>query len=99
MKPTFESVKSNIDDVQYFFYEKSTVCFMKATCGHVFVGESHCYDINDYSIDEGKNWAYKNAFDKLFDAECYLSRNFEKFIESLGANTEIPEPISGGIIL
>jgi hypothetical protein len=97
MKPTMNSVKNKIEYVYYAYCEKSTVCFMKLKSGHMFVGESHCYSFIDYDVKVGRECAYDDAVKKLFEAECYLAKNFEKFIEGLGANTNIPEPISGGV--
>ena len=74
MKPTFDEVESKIDFYEFAFCETSTVCFMKSQAGMIFVGESHCFSLEDYNIEVGKETAYQDALNKFYDAEIYLAR-------------------------
>lgn len=91
-----ELVQRKIVDVAYEFYETTTVCFIRAECGAIFVGEAHCFDINDYKIEMGKNAAYQDAYCNFLDAEAYYQKCVSKMLGDFQV-MELPDPISGGV--
>lgn len=83
MSLDIELAKKNVLDVQYVFHKTTVVCIMETKCGSIFVGEAHCFDLEDYVAEIGKEEAYKNAFSKFLDAEAYLQRNLVRITEFL----------------
>jgi len=43
--------------------------------------------------------AYRKAIKQFEISEAYLRKNLSSFCDTFGANTEIPDPISGGFIV
>ena len=73
MKVNIEEVEKKIVSVQYTkMGRKMTVCLITVENGHEFIGQAGCVDPENYDLEIGSKWAYKDAFDKLVGAEAYL---------------------------
>ena len=71
---TEESIKAKIVKIEYFQLPDSTVTICSITLNNGFSvrGESACVDPNIFNKDTGEKFAYKDAFDKLWELEGYL---------------------------
>ena len=73
-KVTEEGIKAKISKVEYFQLPDSTVTICSITLNNGFSvrGESACVDPTIYNKDVGEKFAYKDAFDKIWQVEGYL---------------------------
>jgi hypothetical protein len=65
-----------------------TVCAMKLTNGTMVVGESACVSEANFDAEIGKNVAYDNAREKIWQLEGYLLR------EKLSKNGDLPSGLA-----
>ena len=73
-KVTEEGIKAKISKVEYFQLPDSTVTICSITLNNGFSvrGESACVDPTIFDKDLGEKFAYKDAFDKIWQIEGYL---------------------------
>jgi len=89
-------LKAKIEKIEYVYENDSIACLITTKCGFVFCGE--CFEKD--GVDElDEKVSYNRAIAKFTMAEAYLRKNLSNFCDTFGANTEIPEPISGGVIM
>jgi hypothetical protein len=53
-------------------WEKTTICLVTLDNWYEVVGYSHCLNADDYDFEIGKEEAYKNACDKIWDVYAFL---------------------------
>lgn len=51
---------------------KTTICLITLDNGYEMVGTSACVDPSKFDYEIGKEWAYKDALNKLGDIEGFL---------------------------
>lgn len=51
---------------------KTTICLVTLDNGYEVVGSSACVDPNNFDFNIGKEWAWKDAKDKLGDIEGFI---------------------------
>lgn len=73
-KVTKDCIEARIEGVDYFILPNSTVtiCNIKMVNGFSVRGESACVDPRNFNMEIGRQIAYRNAFDKLWQLEGYL---------------------------
>jgi len=72
-KLTIEYLQELIKSTGYFKLDNTTttLCVLELHSGFIIVGKSACIDPNDFNDEMGKEIAYKNAVDKLWELEGY----------------------------
>ena len=77
-KLTPEYLESLIIDVDYqrLGATTTTICALHISCGKgvapfVLIGTAACINPADFDLEKGKETAYRNAFDKLWELEGY----------------------------
>jgi len=92
-------IKQKIEKIECVYDDQvdTISCLITTKCGYVFVGTS--FNVDD--IDEVREFdeAYRKAIKQFEISEAYLKKNLSSFCDTFRANTEIPDPISGGIKL
>jgi heme oxygenase len=91
-------IKQKIEKIECVYDDQvdTISCLITTKCGYVFVGTS--FNVDD--IDEVREFeAYRKAIKQFEISEAYLRKNLSSFCDTFGANTEIPDPISGGFIV
>lgn len=69
---TKEDLEKQIKDVQYVrFAETGTLCAIVLTNGYTVTGTSSCIDPANFNEEIGKEIAYENAFDQLWQVLGY----------------------------
>lgn len=72
-KVTKDGITAKIKKVKYArVSEKFTHCIITLKNGFEVTGESACVDPANYNQDIGEQFAYDNAFDKIWMLEIYL---------------------------
>ena len=73
-KVTKEHIESRIVDTSYMVLPDTTVTICNLTLENGFSvrGESACVDPRNFNIEIGREIAYRDAFDKLWQLEGYL---------------------------
>ena len=73
-KVTKESIEARIASVDYHVLPNSTVTLCNITMKNGFSvrGESACVDPRNFNLEIGRNIAYRNAFNGLWQLEGYL---------------------------
>lgn len=97
-KVSKEQVESVISRVEYIHPQNTTLtlCLLHCKNGFVCVGESACASDANYDPKLGEEYAYENAFDKLWGYEGYLLK--AKLYEASQTNTyRHPSDASGSI--
>lgn len=76
-KLTPEYLHSLIKSTGYFQLEgtTTTICALETTSGFIIVGKSACLNPDDFNEDIGKEIAFNDAFDKLWDLEGYHQKS------------------------
>ena len=81
-KVTKASIEARIAAVDFFVLPSSTVtiCSITMVNGFRFQGENACIDPNEYDEQIGMQYAYDNAFNKIWEFEGYLraERRFQR---------------------
>lgn len=71
-KLTKEDLEKQIKDVQYVsFAETGTLCTIVLTNGYTVTGTSNCINPDNFKEEIGKEVAYQNAFDQLWNVLGY----------------------------
>jgi hypothetical protein len=91
-------LKAKIEKIEYVYDDEvdTISCLITTKCGYVFVGTSFDVDNTDEVMEFE---AYRKAIKQFEISEAYLRKNLSSFCDTFGANTEIPDPISGGFIV
>lgn len=73
-KVTKEGIEAKIAGVEYHVLPNSTVTLCNITMKNGFSvrGESACVDPRNFNMEIGRNIAYRNAFNGLWQLEGYL---------------------------
>ena len=73
-KVTKESIEARIKAVDYHVLPNSsvTICNITMVNGFSVRGESACVDPRNFNMEIGRNIAYRNAFNGLWQLEGYL---------------------------
>ncbi len=83
MKLTKQGIDNKINSISYFRVANTTVtiCAIKLTNGFVVTGQSACIDLEQFDEQTGKDLAYENAVDKIWELEGYAAceRRHEAF--------------------
>jgi hypothetical protein len=76
MRVTVSDIEDRIKGEEYIFLKdlypnqpdlhRFTICILTLDNGYVEFGQSSCVDIKNFDPEEGKKWARKQAFDKLW---------------------------------
>jgi hypothetical protein len=72
-----EHLKAKIKDAVYVVMPdgRTTICQIQTISGFSVIGTSSCIDKKNFSLDVGREIAYKDAFEKLWELEAYLVMN------------------------
>ena len=76
-KVTAEHLESLIKSVTYYRVEidgkptNMTQCYIELVNGFILTGESSCLNAADYNKDLGEDYAYNEAFAKMWQLEGY----------------------------
>jgi len=85
-KVTDESIAARIKHVTYFVIPDTTmtVCVIEMVNGFSVRGESACVDPGNFNVQIGREWAYRNAYAKIWPLEGYLlsERRLKESIDS-----------------
>lgn len=79
-KLTLDYIKSLIVNAEYQrFGETLTVCVLTLQNGFTVTGESACINADNFDEEIGKQVAYDDAVEKIWELEGYLAvqRNYE----------------------
>lgn len=68
---TSKRISKVIDNVEYFNNGKTTVCIVTLINGFQVVGTSACVDKSNFDEIVGKDWALKEAINKVEELEAY----------------------------
>lgn len=73
-KVTKEGIEKRIVKADYFVLPNTsvTVCNIELNNGFSVRGESACVDPRNFNMQIGREIAYRNAFNKLWELEGYL---------------------------
>jgi hypothetical protein len=73
-KVTKEGIEAKIDRTEYHVLPNSTVTLCNITMKNGFSvrGESACVDPRNFNMEIGRNIAFRNAFNALWQLEGYL---------------------------
>lgn len=81
-KITEDYLNSQIVKVEYIkMGMKTVICMLTLENGFEIIGTSACVDVSKFNMDIGKEYAYENAFNKLWELEGYVLQS--KLKESL----------------
>jgi hypothetical protein len=85
-KVTKVMIEERIDGTEYIVLPNSTVTVCKLTMqnGYTVIGESACVDARNFNLEIGRQIAYRNAVDKIWQLEGYLMAE-RKWIREQGA--------------
>jgi hypothetical protein len=74
---TEEHIKSKIKGTTYIVMPdgRTTVCQLSLANGFSVIGTSSCINANEFNLPIGREIAYKNAFQKVWELEGYLATN------------------------
>ena len=76
MKITVEMIESRIVNVEYLRVgKKTTLCILTLQNGFEIIGKSACVDPIEFDFEIGKQLAYRNAFDQIWQLEGYTLAN------------------------
>lgn len=72
-----EHLKAKIKDAVYVVMPdgRTTICQIQLINGFSVIGTSSCINKNDFNLTLGREIAYKNAFEKIWELEGYLAMN------------------------
>lgn len=70
-----EHLNSLIKETSFWNNGKTTVCIIELNSGFQVVGTSGIVDKSNFDENIGNHFAYKNAFEKLWELEGYLLQN------------------------
>jgi hypothetical protein len=72
-----EQIKAKIKDAVYVVMPdgRTTICQIQLANGFSVIGTSSCINKNDFNLTLGREIAYKNAFEKIWELEGYLAMN------------------------
>lgn len=75
MKLTPELINARILRTTFAQVEDTTttICVIQMVNGFTVVGKSACIDVADFDAEKGKQIAYQDAFEKLWELEGYLA--------------------------
>lgn len=75
-KLTFEYLTGLVTSIQYHLFPgtRLTVCCLTLKNGFSVVGFSACVDQSDFDEEIGRDIAYKDAVNKIWEVEGYLAR-------------------------
>ena len=71
-KLTTEYLNSLVDNAEYVHQGLLTICTITLKNSFQLVGTSACVSKDNYDVQIGRNIAYENAFNKLWELEGYL---------------------------
>ena len=71
-KVTKGYIDGRIRGVSYIRRGTLMVCIIEIVNGFQITGVSACVDPNEFDMEIGKNIAYNNAFNKVWELEGYL---------------------------
>lgn len=75
-KLTEELIKGKIIKAEYIkMGEKTTICCLTLENGFEVIGTSSCVDVLNFNDVIGRDLAYENAVDKVWELEGYLLQN------------------------
>ena len=74
---TEQNIKAKIKDTTYIVMPdgRTTVCQLSLLNGFSVIGTSSCINANEFNLPIGREIAYKNAFQKMWELEGYLATN------------------------
>jgi hypothetical protein len=77
-----EHLKAKIKDAVYVVMPdgRTTICQIQLINGFSVIGTSSCINKNDFNLTLGREIAYKNAFEKIWELEGYLAMNSKSLI-------------------
>ena len=73
-KLTLDDLEALVDYDQFFVAETLTVCVLKLTNGAMVTGESNCIDPANFDVELGREFARKDAINKLWALEGYACK-------------------------
>lgn len=94
-KLTPQYINSLITHTEYQYSGTLTICLLTLKNGYKVIGESACLNETDFDAEIGKQAAYNNAVEKIWQLEGYLAKqriyeaeNDGKIIETIRENKE-----------
>jgi hypothetical protein len=73
-KLTLEDITALIDHEQFVLAETLTICVLKLTNGGQVTGQSNCIDPANFDVEIGREYARKDAIDKIWELEGYACK-------------------------
>jgi hypothetical protein len=73
-KLTPADIEALVDHEQFVLSDTLTICVLTLTNGAKVTGESNCIDPTNFDIELGREYARKEAIDKLWGLEGYACK-------------------------
>lgn len=68
---THVDIEGLIKEDRYYFDGTLTICILETHTGFKVVGHTAPIDPKNFDVETGKEYAYQNAFDQLWELEGY----------------------------